>query len=160
MECVELSGKSEGKGRNGYFRLHGAEVMRMPSDPDGQVLHFDFHPKRRVKSIGPARLLLTIEDAAKLGIFFTEAAESERRLANIDEGELVCNCGHRGTPRLKETGYGVSHELVEIAGNTITARGWDGSAAGISEEGDAYWLMCAACGKRFALPPELIIEWM
>ena len=160
MEYLELSGKSEGQGRNGYFRHHGAEVMRIPSDPNGQVLHFDFYPKRRVKSIGPARLLLTTEDAAKLGIFFAEAAESERRQAEIDQGELVCDCGHRGRPRLEETGFGVSHKLVEIAGNTITAHGWDGSASGISEEGDAYWFMCAACGKRFALPAELIIEWM
>ncbi len=160
MEYVELSGKSEGKGRNGYFRLHGAELMRIPSDPDGQVLHFDFYPKRRVKSIGPARLLLTVEDAVKLGQFLTEAVGRERLSAKIEEGELVCECGYRGAPRLEESGYQVSHELVEIAGNTITARGWDGSSSGASEDGNAYWLMCVDCAKLHALPPELQILWV
>jgi hypothetical protein len=42
MNRVELGGKSQGKGRNGYFHLHSVELMNIPSDPDGQVLHIDF----------------------------------------------------------------------------------------------------------------------
>ena len=58
-------------------------------------------------------------------------------MANIEHGELVCECGHRGTPRLEESGYQVSHELVEIVGDTIIASGWDGSSRAVSEDGDA-----------------------
>jgi hypothetical protein len=142
------------------FGFMAPKVMRIPSDPDGQVLHFDFYPKRHVKSIGPARLLLTTEDAVKLGQFLTEAAGRERLSTKIEEGELVCECGYRGAPRLEESGYQVSHELVEIAGNTITACGWDVSSSGVSEEGNAYWLTCVGCGKLHALPPESWINWV
>jgi hypothetical protein len=38
MNRIELSGKSQGKGRNGYFQLHSVELMNIPTDPDGQVL--------------------------------------------------------------------------------------------------------------------------
>jgi len=41
MNRIELSGKSQGKGRNGYYQLHSVELMNMPTDPDGQVLHVD-----------------------------------------------------------------------------------------------------------------------
>ena len=67
MNRIELSGKSQGKGRNGYFQLHSVEVMNMPTDPDGQVLHVDFYPRRRVNCVGPARLLLSVEDAIDTG---------------------------------------------------------------------------------------------
>src|ERR1700730_2602448 len=42
MNRIELNGKSQGKGRNGYFQLHSVELMNIPTDPDGQVLHVDF----------------------------------------------------------------------------------------------------------------------
>jgi hypothetical protein len=29
----------------------------------------------------------------------------------------------------------------------------------VSEDGDAYWLMCDGCGKLHPLPPELHIDW-
>src|ERR1700730_14258607 len=128
MNLIELSGKSQGKGRNGYFQLHGVEVMNMPTDPDGQVLHVDFYPRRRVNCVGPARLLLSVEDATKLAQFFGEAVGNRPAVANIEHSELVCECGHRGTPRLEEWGYQVSHALVEIVGDTIIASGWDGSS--------------------------------
>jgi hypothetical protein len=48
MDRIALSGKSQGKGRNGYFQLHSVELMNMRTDPDGQVLHVDFYPRRRV----------------------------------------------------------------------------------------------------------------
>ena len=156
MNRVELSGKSQGKGRNGYFQLHSVELMNIPTDPDGQVLHIDFYPRRRVNCVGPARLLLNVEDATKLAQFLGEAVESRPPVANIEHGELVCECGHRGTPRLEESGYQVSHALVEIVGDTIIASGWDGSSRAVSEDGDAYWLMCDGCGKLHPLPPDCI----
>ena len=73
MNRIELSGKSQGKGRNGYFQLYSVEVMNMPTDPDGQVLHVDFFPGRRVNCVGPARLLLSLEDCMKLAQFLGEA---------------------------------------------------------------------------------------
>ena len=45
MNRIELSGKSQGKGRNGYFQLHSVELMNIPTDPDGQVLNIDFYPE-------------------------------------------------------------------------------------------------------------------
>src|SRR5580700_5071023 len=152
MNRIELSGKSQGKGRNGYFQLHSVELMNIPTDPDGQVLNIDFYPRRRVNCVGPARLLLNLDDATKLAQFLGEAVESRPPVANIEHGELVCECGHRGTPRLEESGYQVSHALVEIVGDTIIASGWDGSSRAVSEDGDAYWLMCHGCGKLHPLP--------
>jgi len=29
----------------------------------------------------------------------------------------------------------------------------------VSEDGDAYWLMCDGCGKLHSLPPDLHIDW-
>lgn len=159
MNRIELSGKSQGKGRNGYFQLHSVELMNIPTDPNGQVLNIDFYPRRRVNCVGPARLLLNVEDATKLAQFLGEAVEGRPPVANIEHGVLVCECGHRGTPRLEESGYQVSHALVEIIGDTIIASGWDGSSRAVSEEGDAYWLMCDGCGKLHQLPPELHIDW-
>jgi hypothetical protein len=159
MNRIELSGKSQGKGRNGYFQLHSVELMNIPTDPDGQVLHVDFYPRRRVNCVGPARLLLSVEDATKLAQFFGEAVGNRPPVANIEHSELVCECGHRGTPRLEESGYQVSHALVEIVGDMIIASGWDGSSRAVSEEGDAYWLMCDRCGKLHLLPPNLHIDW-
>ena len=138
MDRIEFSGKSQGKGRNGYFQLHGVELVNMRTDPDGQVLHFDFYPRRRVNCVGPARLLLCFEDATKLAQLFGEAVEISPPVANIEHGELVCRCGHRGAARLEESGYQVSHDLVEIAGDTIVARGWDVSSRAVSENFDAY----------------------
>ena len=159
MDRIELSGKSQGKGRNGYFQLHSVELMNMRADPDGQVLHFDLYPRRRVNCVGPARLLLCVEDAAKLTQLFEEAVETRPPVATLEQGELMCECGHRGVPHLEESGYQVSHHLVEIAGDTIVARGWDGSSRAVSENGDAYWLTCDCCGKLHSLPPELHIDW-
>ena len=52
MNRIEFSGKSQGKGRNGYFQLHSVELMNIPTDPDGQVLNIDFYPRRRVNCVG------------------------------------------------------------------------------------------------------------
>ena len=84
MNRIELSGKSQGKGRNGYFQLHSVEVMNMPTDPDGKVLHVDFYPRRRINCVGPARLLLSLEDATKLAQFLGEAIETKPTMANIE----------------------------------------------------------------------------
>src|ERR1700683_2994903 len=108
MNRIELSGKSQGKGRNGYFQLHSVELINIPTDPDGQVLKFDFSPGGRVNCVGPARLLLNVEDATKLAQFLGEAIESRPPVASIEHGVLVCQGGHRGTRRLEESGYKVS----------------------------------------------------
>jgi len=36
MNRIELSGKSQGKGRNGYFQLHQRELMNVPTDPEAK----------------------------------------------------------------------------------------------------------------------------
>ena len=160
MNNIEFSGKSQGKGRHGYFRLYSAVTTHIPSDPDGQVLHLDFYPKRRANCVGPLRLLLTIEDAAALGDCIRRFLAHMPRPPRIEQGELVCDCGFRGIPRLEESGYKVRHELVAISGGRVTARGWNGSSRNVSEDGDAYWLICDSCGKAYALPAELGIDWM
>jgi hypothetical protein len=53
-----FSGESEGKGRNGYFKLHELDVWE---DSEGK-LNFDFFSSRRGGNCGPARLILTVED--------------------------------------------------------------------------------------------------
>jgi hypothetical protein len=160
MNSIEFSGRSQGKGRHGYFRLHSAEATHMPSDPDGQVLHLDLYPRRRVNCVGPLRLLLTVEDAAALGDFIRRALAQMHPPPRIEQGDLVCDCGFRGIPRLEESGYRVSHELVEILGDRVTARGWDGSSRKVSEDGDGYWLICDSCSKAYQLPAELGIHWV
>jgi hypothetical protein len=59
------------------------------------VLNIDFYPRRRANCVGPARLLLNVEDATKLAQFLGEAVESGPLVANIEHGVLVCACGHR-----------------------------------------------------------------
>ena len=159
MNSIEFNGRSEGKGRQGYFRLYSASATHIPSDPDGQVLHLDLYPKRRVNCVGPLRLLLTIEDTTALGDFLHRALAQMHPAPRIEPGELVCDCGFRGLPRLEESGYRVSHELVEISGDRVTARGWNGSSRNVSEDGGAYWLICDSCGKAYALPAEMGIDW-
>jgi hypothetical protein len=160
MNSMEFSGRSQGKGRHGYFRLYSAEATHIPSDPDGQVLHLDLYPKRRANCVGPLRLLLTVEDATALGDFIRRGLVQIHPAPRIEQGEFVCHCGFRGIPRLEESGYQVSHELIEISGDRITARGWNGSSRNVSGDGDAYWLICDSCGKEYQLPAELGIDWV
>ena len=89
MNRIELSGKSQGKGRNGYFQLHRLELINITTYPDGQVLNMDFYPRRRVNCVGPARLLLNVEDATKLAQFLGEPVESRPLVANIEHGECA-----------------------------------------------------------------------
>lgn len=160
MNSIEFSGGSQGNGRHGYFRLYRAEATRIPSDPDRQVLHLDLYPKRRVNCVGPLRLLLTIEDATALGDFLRRSLAHMHPPTRIEQRELLCDCGFRGIPRLEESGYQICHELIEISGDRITARGWNGSSRKVSEDGDAYWLICDSCGKAHSLPAELAIDWV
>ena len=134
MNSIEFSGTSPGKGRHGYFRLYSAAATDIPSDPDGQALHLDFYPKRPVSCVGPLRLLLTIEDATAFGNFIRRALTQIHPSPRIEQGELVCECGFRGIPRLAESGYQVLHELIEISSDRITARGWNGSSRKVSED--------------------------
>jgi len=160
MNNIDFSGRSQGKGRHGYFRLYSAVTTHIPSDPDGQVLHLDFYPKRRANCVGPLRLLLTVGDATALGDFIRRGLVQIHPAPRIEQGELVCDCGFRGIPRLEESGYQVSHELIEISGDRIRARGWNGSSKNVSEDGDGYWLICDRCGKAYQLPAELGIDWV
>jgi len=159
MNSIEFSGTSPGKGRHGYFRLYSAAATDIPSDPDGQALHLDFYPKRPVSCVGPLRLLLTIEEATGLGDFLRRSL-AQMHPPRIEEAELVCDCGFRAIPRLEESGYRICHELVEISGDRVTARGWNGSSRKVSQDGDAYWLICDSCGKAYQLPAELGIDWV
>ena len=134
MNSIEFSGGSQGKGRHGYFWLYSAVTEHIPSDPDGQVLHLDLYPKRRVNCIAPLRLLLTIEDATPFGNFIRRALTQIHPAPRIGQGELECECGFRGIPRLAESGYQVLHELIEISSDRITARGWNGSSRKVSED--------------------------
>jgi hypothetical protein len=159
MSSIEFSGGSQGKGRHGYFRLYSAEATHIPSDPDGQVLHLDLYPERRANCVGPLRLLLTVEDATALGDFIHRGLAQMDPPPRIEQGELVCDCGFRSIPRLEESGYQVSHELVEISSDRVTARGWNGSSRKVSEDGDGYWLICNSCSKAYQLPAQLGIHW-
>ena len=145
MGRIELSGKSQGKGRNGYFQLHSVELMNMRTDPDGQVLHVDFYPRRRVNCVGPARLLLSVEDAAKLAQLFREAVECRPPVANIEQAQLVCECGHRGAPRLRNrdtkfptswsklpatrSSHGAGMDRADLCRKMATRTGWRAIAA-------------------------------
>ena len=40
----------------------------------------------------------------KLAQFLGEAIETKPTVANIEHGKLLCECGHRGTPRSKNPG--------------------------------------------------------
>src|ERR1700733_9069038 len=151
MNSIEFSGTS--------LRLYSDAATDIPSDPDGQALHLDFYPKRGVSCVGPLRLLLTIEDATALGGFIRRAL-ARGHPPRIEEAELVCDCGFRGIPRLEESGYQICHELVEISGDRVTARGWNGSSRKVSEDGDAYWLICHSCGRAHSLPAEPAIDWV
>jgi hypothetical protein len=131
MNRVELGGKSQGKGRNGYFQLHSVELMNIPSDPDGQVLHIDFYPTRR-QLCWPARLLLSVRTLRNWRSFSERQLKAGLRWQPSSTESWCTNAGievrrvskNRGTPRLEESGYQVSHALVEIVGDTIIASGW------------------------------------
>ncbi len=80
--------------------------------------------------------------------------------AHIVDGELHCSCGHVGLPRLSEHGYDVTHDLVAIEGNQISARGWDGNSSDIGEMGEYYTLECRECYESYALPADFEIDWI
>lgn len=80
MNKLNLSGKSDFKGKNGYQKLAAAEVCIM-NDIETPV-HVDFFGKRQMKeqaNIGTARLVLTREDARALKKWF--AAMDVERIA-------------------------------------------------------------------------------
>jgi hypothetical protein len=102
---------------------------------------------------------LTVDDATALRGFIHRAL-AQVHPPRMEQGELVCDCGFRGIPRLEESCYQICHELVEISGDRITARGWNGSSRKVSGDGDAYWLICDSCRKAYQLPAELGIDWV
>jgi hypothetical protein len=118
MNSIEFSGRSQGKGRHGYFRLYNAAATDIPSDPDGQALHLDFYPKRRVSSVGPLHLLLTIEDAMALGDFLRRIARADASAEDRARRTCVRLRISRYSARLEESGHQICHELVEICGES------------------------------------------
>jgi hypothetical protein len=84
MTQRKLSGKSEAKGRNGYYKLAAVEVWKT-GDIDTPV-KIDFQSKRTIGGIGAARLELTEDDARELLAALQEelsgkATEAEQREA-------------------------------------------------------------------------------
>lgn len=154
IHSVTFSGKSQAKGRNGYFVLCQATLVEIASDEE-QPFHLDFC-SRRSGVVGPARLQLTREDAEALRAFLNGHLRETGKVVN---GELVCRCGEHGLPALAEDGMTVSHELVSIDGNQAMARGWDGSSSAVSENGEALLLECRNCWRQYSLPETLEIEW-
>jgi len=154
IHSVTLSGKSQAKGRNGYFALCQATLVEIASDEE-QPFHLDFCSKRS-GVVGPARLQLTREDAEALRGFLNRQL---RETAKVEEGQLVCRCGQRGVPALAEDGMIVSHELVSIDGGHLIAHGWDGSSKAVSEGGEVLLLECRNCWRQYVLPESLQVEW-
>lgn len=62
LQTAKLSGESQAKGRSGYYAISQVALM-----PMGKEVHVDFLSRRSRKGIGSARLLLTFEDARRLG---------------------------------------------------------------------------------------------
>ena len=154
IHSVTLSGKSQAKGRNGYFALSHTTLLEVASDEE-HPFHLDFCSKRS-GAVGPARLQLTREDAAALRGFLNRHL---RETGKVDRGELICRCGVHGLPGLAEDGMIVSHELLSINGCQLIARGWDGSSSAVSEDGERLLLECRNCSRQYGLPESLEIEW-
>ena len=154
IHSVVFSGKSQGKGRNGYFALHQVTLVEIASDEE-QPFHLDFC-SRRSGVVGPARLQLTRQDAEALRGFLNRHLRETGQVVN---GELVCRCGEHGLPALAEDGMTVSHDLLSINGRQVIARGWDGSSSAVSEGGEALLLECRCCRRQYSLPETFEIEW-
>jgi hypothetical protein len=154
IHSVTLTGKSQAKGRNGYFALSHSTLWEVASDEE-HPFHLDFCSKRS-GGVGPARLQLTREDAESLRGFLNR---NLRETGKIENGQLLCQCGVHGLPALSEDGMMVSHDLVCLDGNHVIARGWDGSSSGVSEDGEALLLECRSCWRQYRLPENLEIEW-
>ena len=65
--AIQLSGKSEAKGRNGYFHLDRVELLKVNAHASagGYEVWVEFLAKNS-GSVGPARLLLHRDDATAL----------------------------------------------------------------------------------------------
>jgi hypothetical protein len=73
--------------------------------------------------------------------------------AVIVDGEMLCSeCHERGLPALVEGGQTMSD-------GRITARGWDGGASDVSEEGEMLLLGCPPCFQWHHLPETHDEEW-
>ncbi len=77
MITYTLSGKSDGKGRNGYFKMAEVEAWRPTLGPelDGQVAYIDIFSKRRSGNCGPLRMQLVPEDVKVLAEMFNDLVE-------------------------------------------------------------------------------------
>ena len=154
IHSVSFTGKSQAKGRNGYFALSHASLLEVLSNQE-HPFHVDFC-SRRSGLVGSARLQLTREDAESLRSFLNRHL---RETGRVENGVLICHCGAHGVPALAEDGMVVSHKLVCINGNQVIARGWDGSSSAVSENGEVLLLECQSCWRQYQLPDHFEIEW-
>lgn len=103
-----------------------------------------------VSAMSPEELVGLIADAKRA--LYPEAV--------IVGNELECSaCHERGTPDLIEDGMTVTHELASLSRDTIAARGWDGSSADVSEEGERLLLECQHCCQWHRIPDASEVEW-
>src|SRR5690348_8959831 len=144
VHSVSFAGKSQAKGRNGYFALSHAALLEVVSDEE-HPFHLDFCSKRS-GAVGPARLQLTHEDAESLRGFLNRYL---RETGKVENGALICHCRTHGMPALAEDGMVISHRLACINGNQVIARGWDGSGGAVSENGDALLLERRSCRRQY-----------
>lgn len=154
VHSISFTGKSQAKGRNGYFALSLAALLEVVNDEE-HLFQLDFCSKRS-GTVGPARLQLTREDAESLRSFLNRHL---RETAKVENGALICQCGTHDVPALGEDGMIVSHNLVCINGNQVIARGWDGSGSAVSENAEALLLECRSCWRQYRLGDEFEIEW-
>ena len=67
-------------------------------------------------------------------------------------------CHERGTPALIEDGMTVTHQLENISPSGISAQGWDGSSADVSEEANGF---CSNARIAWCRIPESVeFEWL
>ena len=80
--------------------------------------------------------------------------------ADVSGGTLHCPCGANRAPILVEHGYTLGHDLQEIVGDRIVAKGWNGDSNRMSEDGESYALECSGCQREYGLPEGMEVTWI
>ena len=83
MTQYQFSGKSDGKGRNGYFKIATSEylIARYPTLPT--VVHVDVFSQRKSGNCGPLRMQLTPDDVKTMREMFNDIVKE------LEEGKEV-----------------------------------------------------------------------
>lgn len=111
-----------------------------------------------VREIKTCARLLTAALAGKVKPAGRRKPAPSLRIAG---NRITCpHCKQRGTPRLVEAGYIITHELKTITRRGITASGWDGSSEDVSESGTKVFLECEHCCAEIALPEGMGVDWV